>query len=65
MQPEIKKSNRGGARVGAGRKKVHDDYVAITLRISPVAKTKLDTYAQNNGISVQEAARRILEALDV
>jgi hypothetical protein len=64
MQSEIKKSNRGGARVGAGRKKVHDDYVAITLRISPLAKSKLDAYAQNNGISIQEAARRILEALD-
>jgi hypothetical protein len=65
MQSEIKKNNRGGARVGAGRKRVHDDYVAITLRISPRAKANLDAYAHANGISSQEAARRLLEALEV
>jgi hypothetical protein len=65
MQSEIKKSNRGGARVGAGRKRVHDSYVAITLRISPRAKDNLDAYAKANGISAQEAARRLFEALEV
>lgn len=65
MQSEIKKNNRGGARVGAGRKKVHDDYVAVTLRLSRLAKSNLNAYAQANGISAQEAARRIFEALEV
>jgi hypothetical protein len=65
METEIKKSTRGGAREGAGRKKKHSDYVAVTLRLSALAKAKLQAYARSNGISAQEAARRILESLDV
>jgi hypothetical protein len=65
METEIKKSTRGGAREGAGRKKKHSDYVAVTLRLSTLAKAKLSAYAEANGISSQEAARRLFESLDV
>lgn len=59
-QQETKKSNRGGARAGAGRKKTGRN-IAITLHISEEAKNNLASYAQANGISNNEAASRIFE----
>lgn len=62
---ENEKKKRGGARRGAGRKKLEGREHAITLRLSHAAKRNLEAYAEAHGISQQEAANRILEALSL
>lgn len=56
----------GGARKGAGRKKsgVALNHT-VTLRLSDKAAEALGTFAAREGISRNEAANRILEALDL
>lgn len=60
---ESKKTNRGGARAGAGRKRIEGRNIAATFRISQLAKDNLARYADAHGISAQEALNRLLEAL--
>lgn len=62
MNDETKKQ-RGGARPGAGRKRIAGRDHTITLRVSDLAKHNLQSYASAHGISQQEAANRILEAI--
>lgn len=57
-------NKRGGARQGAGRKKIEGRVHAVTFRLSERAKQNLAAYAGKLGISQQEAANRILEGLD-
>lgn len=60
---EENRQKRGGARPGAGRKKIEGRDIAVTFRISATAKQRLTDYAARNGISMQEAVNRILEDL--
>lgn len=61
---EEPKNKRGGARQGAGRKKIEGRDVAVAYRISATAKEKLAAWAASRGISVQEAVNRLFEALE-
>lgn len=63
MENEVKKS-RGGARPGAGRKKVDRRDKAIATRVSFEAYDKLATFAESRGISMTAALNLILEGLD-
>lgn len=60
---EENKPKRGGARPGAGRKKIVGRDIAVTFRISALAKERLADYAQQHGISLQEAVNRIFEGI--
>lgn len=60
---ETSKKQRGGARKGAGRKAIQGRDMAVTFRVSALAKERLAAYAAAHGISQQEAVNRILEAL--
>lgn len=60
---EENKPKRGGARPGAGRKKIAGRDIAVTFRISALAKERLADYAQQHGISLQEAVNRISESI--
>lgn len=60
---EENKPKRGGARPGAGRKKIEGRDIAVTFRISSLAKQRLTDYAQRHGISLQEAVNRMFESL--
>lgn len=61
---ETEKNNGwGGARKGAGRKKVQGRDVAISARVSLKAKANLEAWAAAQGIPQQEAINRLLEGL--
>ena len=57
-------NKRGGARPGAGRKKIDGRIYAITFRLSNLAKKNLENYARENGLSQQGAINKILEAIN-
>ncbi|MBD5289780.1 MAG: hypothetical protein HDS26_03750 [Bacteroides sp.] len=57
------KRQRGGARRGAGRKKIADRECKVAFGISARAKANLERYAQENDVSLNEAAVRIFEGL--
>lgn len=63
LSVEIKKENRGGAREGAGRKKVEDRECKIAFGISAKAKANLVAYAEAHDLSLREAANEIFEGL--
>ena len=58
------KKQRGGARPGAGRPKREGEVVSLNLRVSPLAKARLAAYAKARGLTVPQAATRLLEALE-
>lgn len=61
---ETEKNNGwGGARRGAGRKKVAGRDVAISARVTLKAKANLEAWASAHGIPQQEAINRLLEGL--
>lgn len=64
MEENTNKSKRGGARQGAGRKKIEGRVHSVTFRLSERAKQNLAAYAGKLGVSRQEAVNRILEGLD-
>lgn len=53
----------GGARKGAGRKRVQGREVAVSARVSLRAKANLEAWAAARGIPQQEAINRLLEGL--
>lgn len=60
---EVKKTGRGGARQGAGRKALPGREKAFATRISNKAHERLTAYARERGISLTEALNSLLEAL--
>lgn len=58
-----KRDGRGGARQGAGRKKVADRECRIAFGVSQRAKAGLEAYAAQRGLSLREAANELFEAL--
>lgn len=64
-QKETKKDGRGGARVGAGRKAKTDRVCQIGVRVTALAKQRLEAYANSRGISLSDAAVQIFETLDI
>lgn len=64
-QQEIKKSNRGGARAGAGRKRVADRECMLAFGVSHRAKANLAAWAAARSLSLREAANAIFESLDI
>lgn len=64
MEESTNKNKRGGARQGAGRKKIEGRVHSVTFRLSERAKQNLAAYAGKLGVSRQEAVNRILEGLD-
>lgn len=66
MEEQNKKSNgHGGARKGAGRKKVEDRECHIGFGVSRKAKANLEAFAAQRGLSQREAVNLILERLEV
>lgn len=63
MDETLKKSGRGGARAGAGRKAVAGREKAFATRISLKAHERLTAYARERGVSLTEALNSLLEAL--
>ena len=55
-----KKGAWGGYRPGAGRKRMIEDSVRLTLRISSADIGALDEFAEQAGINLSEYVRRIL-----
>lgn len=64
-QNGTKKSHRGGARVGAGRKRIEGRDIAVTFRISELANERFKTYCKEHGFSRNEAVCRLFEALPI
>lgn len=58
-----KGSGWGGAREGAGRKRVEGRDVAVSARVSLKAKANLDAWSAALGIPRQEVINRLLEGL--
>ena len=59
----MQKSGHGGARAGAGRKRVPDRECMVAFGISARAKANLLAWAKARGLSQREAANAIFEAL--
>ena len=55
-----KKGAWGGYRPGAGRKRMIEDSVRLTLRISSADVEALDDFAAQAGVNFSEYVRRIL-----
>lgn len=60
---EKKKTGHGGARAGAGRKRVADRECMVSFGVSARAKANLQAWADERGLSLREAANAIFEAL--
>lgn len=63
MQEEIK-SNRGGARQGAGRKRGENSRnIRVSFMLSPLADANLRATAEAQGASRNDVVNRLLESL--
>lgn len=58
-----KVERRGGARAGAGRPAKADRTCAIGVKVSALAKERLQAYAASMGVSMAEALNMLLESL--
>lgn len=56
---------RGGARKGAGRKRIPDRDCKVAFGLSVEAKRRLASWAGARGLSLQEAANLIFGQLEV
>lgn len=60
-----KKENRGGARPNAGRKRLAVRKKVFTTRISPAAIERLELYAKDRQMSMQDALDEILTKANI
>lgn len=65
MEEQNEKKGWGGARKGAGRKRIPDRDCRVAFGLSVEAKRRLACWANVRGISLQEAANRIFMQLEV
>ncbi len=65
MEEQNEKKGWGGARKGAGRKRIPDRDCRVAFGLSVEAKRRLARWAKVRGISMQEAANLIFMQLEV
>ena len=65
MEEQNERKGWGGARKGAGRKRIPDRDCKVAFGLSVEAKRRLVSWADARGLSLQEAANRIFSRLEV